>query len=166
MNFNSDDVECSSKSQMLCLNRKLLTPSFCSKTITKALLLWRFFFFLGAVYVLISWKQTDAIERVMFGTEVVFKTHLVTFQNYQVSVGRRRRMGLLRGVLYSSVTRVSKPRIQAIRCCLCRVVMIILYKLLCPHAYCRDISTFQTLLCICIGFVTRVNALHKMKKKT
>ena len=97
MNFNSDDVDSSSKSQMLRLNRKLISPSFCSKTITKALTLWRLFFFLGDVYVLISWKQTDAIvERVTFRTEVIL-THLVTFQKYQVSagLGRRRRMGLL-----------------------------------------------------------------------
>ena len=53
------------------------------------------FFFLGDEYVLISWKQTDAIvEIVTFRTEVIL-THLVTFQTYQVSVGRRRRMGLL-----------------------------------------------------------------------
>ena len=55
----------------------------------------------------------------------------------------------IRGVLYSLVTRVSKPSIRAIRCRPCRV------------------NTFQTSLCICIaiGFVTRVNAMHKMKKK-
>ena len=48
-----------------------------------------------AVYVLVSWKQTDAIvERDTFHTEVSL-THLVTFQKYQVSVGRSRRMGLL-----------------------------------------------------------------------
>ena len=53
------------------------------------------FFFLGAVYVMILLKQTDAIvEGVTFRTEVIL-THLVTFQKYQVSVGRRRRMGLL-----------------------------------------------------------------------
>ena len=88
MNSNSDDVDSSSKSQMLRLNGKLLAPSFCSKTVTKALSLWRLFFLLGNVYVLISWKQTDAIvERVTFRTEVIL-THLVTFQKYQVSVGQ------------------------------------------------------------------------------
>ena len=51
--------------------------------------------FLSQGYICID--LMEKIERVTFCIEVIL-THLVTFQKYQVSVGQRRRMGLL-GIL-------------------------------------------------------------------